>query len=84
MHQKNGNKKRHFHSLSRQLFLVLDGVLTMELEAEKHQIAARQGIEIPPQAKHHARNESDNAVEFILISHPTTRGDRLDLAASDA
>ncbi|MBZ6396759.1 MULTISPECIES: cupin domain-containing protein [Pantoea] len=72
--------KRHFHSLSRQFFFVLDGVLTMELEGEKHQIAARQGIEIPPAAKHQARNESDSAVEFIVISHPTTRGDRSDVA----
>jgi mannose-6-phosphate isomerase-like protein (cupin superfamily) len=76
----DSQEKRHFHSISRQFFFVLDGVLTMELNGEKHQIAARQGIEIPPEAKHQARNESDSAVEFIVISHPTTRGDRSDLA----
>ncbi|ADU72696.1 cupin domain-containing protein [Pantoea sp. At-9b] len=72
-------EKRHYHSVSRQFFFVVKGVLTMELAGEKQAIAALQGIEIPPEAKHQARNDSDDAVEFIVISHPSTRGDRTDL-----
>lgn len=60
-------------------FFVLNGVLTMELEGKEHQIGIQQGIEIPPGSKHQARNDNDSAVEFIVISHPTTRGDRIDL-----
>lgn len=52
----------------------------MELEGEAHDISALQGIEIPPYAKHQARNNSDAPVEFIVISHPTTRGDRTELS----
>ncbi|GBP03599.1 hypothetical protein EVAR_101267_1 [Eumeta japonica] len=55
------------------VFFVLQGVLSMELEGEVHDISAQQGIEIPPHAKHRARNNSDAPVEFIVISHPTTR-----------
>ncbi|WP_263752904.1 cupin domain-containing protein [Kosakonia cowanii] len=73
-------EQRHYHSVSRQFFFVLSGVLTMELEGEKQEIAAQQGIEIPPLAKHQARNDSDAAVEFIVFSHPTPRGDRTDVA----
>jgi len=73
-------EKRHYHSTSRQFFFVLSGVLTMELEGKEHQIGIQQGIEIPPGSKHQARNNNDSAVEFIVISHPTTRGDRTDLA----
>lgn len=73
-------EKRHYHSVSRQFFFVLKGTLSMELEGELHQLAAHQGLEIPPQSKHQARNDSDTSVEFIVISHPTTRGDRADLA----
>ncbi len=51
----------------------------MELEGEVHSLSAHEGLEIPPQAKHQARNESDSDVEFLVISHPTTRGDRTDL-----
>lgn len=51
----------------------------MELEGRDNQIAARQGIEMPPGLKHQARNDGQSSVEFIVISHPTTRGDRSDL-----
>lgn len=72
-------EKRHFHSVSRQFFFVLKGVLSMELEGEIHHLFAQQGLEIPPEAEHQARNDSESPVEFIVISHPTTRGDRSDL-----
>ncbi|WP_312209656.1 cupin domain-containing protein [Pseudescherichia sp.] len=74
-------EKRHFHSVSRQFFFVLKGVLSMELEGEIHNIKAQQGLEIPPGSKHQARNDSESTVEFIVISHPTTRGDRFDLSS---
>ncbi|KMV66912.1 cupin, partial [bacteria symbiont BFo2 of Frankliniella occidentalis] len=73
------SEKRHFHSISRQFFFVLEGVLTMELEGEKYEIGAQQGIEIPPESKHQARNDTESTLEFMVISHPTTRGDRTDL-----
>ncbi|MCA1177295.1 MULTISPECIES: cupin domain-containing protein [unclassified Pantoea] len=72
---------RHFHSFSRQFFFVLQGVLTMELEGEKHDIEAQHGLEIAPGARHQARNDSATSVEFLVISHPTPRGDRTDLSA---
>ncbi len=71
---------RHFHSISRQFFFVLSGVLSMELEGEIHAVKALQGLEIPPGSKHQASNNTASPVEFIVISHPTTRGDRSDLA----
>lgn len=70
---------RHFHSAARQFFFVLEGVLTMELEGEVHTLSSQQGLEIPPEAKHQASNDTASPVEFIVISHPTTRGDRTDL-----
>lgn len=54
----------------------------MELAGKRHEIGAQQGLEIPPGSEHQARNDSNSAVEFIVISHPTTRGDRTDLAPS--
>ena len=72
-------EKRHYHSVSRQFFFVLQGVLTMELQGNVHDIKAQQGLEIPPMSEHQARNNTQSPVEFIVISHPTTRGDRSDL-----
>ena len=71
------SETRHYHTLSRQFFFVLSGMLTMELEGEIHAIPAHHGIEIPPGAKHQAQNLSGDDVEFMVISHPTTRGDRM-------
>lgn len=75
-------EKRHYHAISRQFFFVLSGVLSMELEGEMHSISALQGIEIPPEARHQARNTGESPVEFLVISHPTTRGDRSDVPSS--
>lgn len=71
---------RHYHSQARQFFFVLQGELMMELEGKSHRLVAHQGIEIPPEAKHQARNDSSCDTEFLVISHPTTRGDRTDLS----
>lgn len=68
---------RHYHVRSRQFFLVLSGTFTMELEGKLHHLTPQQGIEIPPGAKHQAQNQSQSDVEFVVISHPTTRGDRV-------
>ncbi|MBB6019041.1 mannose-6-phosphate isomerase-like protein (cupin superfamily) [Paenibacillus sp. JGP012] len=39
-----------------------------------------EGIEIPPGAPHQMQNQSEADVEFLVISHPTTRGDRTELS----
>lgn len=51
----------------------------MEIEGVVHRLQAQQGIEIPPGARHQARNDSSDGVTFLVISQPTTRGDRTDL-----
>ena len=67
---------RHFHSEARQFFYVLSGNLTMEIEGIRHVIGASHGIEIPPLARHQAMNVGEQEVNFVVISSPTTRGDR--------
>ena len=74
------SERRHFHSKARQFFYVLSGSLTMELDGVTHCLFARSGIEIPPGANHQARNDGANDVYFLVISTPTTRGDRTDIS----
>ena len=76
----HATERRHFHSTARQFFYVISGELTMELEGEFHLVAAMSGIEIPPGDRHQARNAGQVDVHFLVISSPTTRGDRTDLA----
>lgn len=74
----DSQEARHYHTASRQFFFVLSGELTMELEGIIHCIPALHGLEIPSGQKHQAQNRSTSDVEFMVISHPTTRGDRID------
>ena len=73
------SEQRHFHSKARQFFFVLQGQLTMELDGIVHQVAAMSGIEIAPNSPHQARNDGESDVEFLVVSSPTTRGDRTDI-----
>lgn len=69
---------RHYHTRARQFFFVLSGTLAMEREGVRHVIAAGQGLEVPPGQRHQAVNTADETVEFLVISSPTTRGDRIE------
>ncbi|MEQ1717554.1 MAG: cupin domain-containing protein, partial [Hyphomicrobium sp.] len=70
------SETRHYHERARQFFFVLSGELTMERAGTRHAIAAGHGLEIRPGARHQAINASSADVEFLVISAPTTRGDR--------
>lgn len=67
---------RHYHAIARQFFFVLCGQLTIEVAGEISVLAPHSGREIPPGAGHQVSNSSDRDVEFIVISHPSTQGDR--------
>ncbi len=69
---------RHHHAAARQLFFVLTGELTMVLDDRVEAIGAGEAIEIAPGVRHQAANRAAGPVEFLVISHPTTRGDRVD------
>ena len=44
---------RHYHVRARQLFYVLSGVATFELDGAFHELRSGEGIEVPPGAPHH-------------------------------
>lgn len=74
------SERRHFHAKARQFFFVLNGELAMELDGSVVRIQALSGLEIDPGAVHEARNESEAVVEFLVISSPTTAGDRTEVS----
>ena len=73
-------ERRHYHSKARQFFYVLEGELTMELKGEHHLLTPRTGMDIKPGEAHQARNDSDKDTHFIVVSCPTTRGDRTEVS----
>lgn len=73
------SERRHIHSRARQLFYVLSGRLTMELDGGSYELGAGDALEIEPGRPHRAGNASRGPVRFLVISAPTTAGDRINL-----
>ena len=69
---------RHCHRLARQFFYVLEGEATMEIEGREHRLTRHQGIAVDPGQRHQFMNRSAADVVFLVISSPTTQGDRHD------
>ena len=72
-------EQRHIHHKANQLFYVLEGQLVMEYAGTRYQLAAGDSINITPGLPHQAHNDSTEPVRFLVISAPTTRGDRVEV-----
>ena len=72
----NTQEIKHYHKLSQQFFRILNGKATFEIENEIVEIEKGNGIHIPPKTNHRIRNDQSKNLEFIVISEPSTRGDR--------
>ena len=68
---------RHHHEHAQQFFYILTGEVLMEIEGETTLVQAGTGIRIMPGIKHQVRNPSSEAVRFLVISQPPSRGDRV-------
>jgi len=71
-----GEEVRHFHRIARQFFYVLEGEATLEVEGVMHKVVGGSGIEIAPGQRHKFLNKSERDVCFLVISTPSTKGDR--------
>ena len=69
-------EERHLHHGAEQFFYVLTGTLTLEVAGVAHRLTARQGMAVGKGVAHQARNDGDTEVFFLVISAPTSRGDR--------
>ena len=72
----------HFHSQAQQFFFVLSGHATLELDDRSVELGARQGLHVPPRVPHRFVNKSGRDVVFLVISSPTSAGDRTDLTGA--
>jgi mannose-6-phosphate isomerase-like protein (cupin superfamily) len=68
----------HLHLQARQFFFVLAGVARLEFDGDTFDVAAGSGIEIEPGRPHRLCNPFETAVEFLVISAPSTKGERVE------
>jgi mannose-6-phosphate isomerase-like protein (cupin superfamily) len=72
------SEREHYHRHSQQLFYVLAGVGTFELEGQSIQVKANQSLHIPRGSRHRISNNENTILEFLVISEPKAHGDRED------
>jgi len=69
----------HFHHRARQLFFVLSGELQIQLGELRLHLSPGDSLEVPPGAHHRVRNEGSVDATFLVVSAPTTQGDRVNV-----
>lgn len=70
------SEQRHFHEKAQQLFYVLSGELTLEVQGSFFTLKANESLHVPPQSPHQAINRSTADTRFLVISQPPSHGDR--------
>ena len=72
-------EKLHVHHLATQVFYILGGEATFEIETQRVRAMAGESVTIRPGERHRILNESQVELIFILSSAPSTRNDRTDI-----
>ena len=70
-------ESRHYHRKTQQLFFVLNGEATMEIEGEEFLLKAQESIHVSNGQKHKISNLSNEDLHFLVISEPKSHGDRI-------
>jgi len=73
------SEQLHYHERAQQVFYILSGTATFEVEGELKTVNARQSIHIKPNTKHRIFNSEDVDLHFLVISEPKSQGDRVNL-----
>jgi mannose-6-phosphate isomerase-like protein (cupin superfamily) len=66
----------HYHQKAQQLFFILEGNATFEIDGKLHGLDRYQSIHILPGVKHRIMNRTDSDLHFLVISEPKSHGDK--------
>lgn len=72
-----GTKEQaHFHHIAQQFFFVLKGKATFYVENDVWIVKEQGGVMIPLNTIHFIANETNEQLDFLVISQPSTNNDR--------
>lgn len=67
----------HYHQIAKQHFYILKGTATFLVEDKRFEVKPFETIQINPGEKHQILNQTNQDLEFILFSIPSTQNDRI-------
>jgi mannose-6-phosphate isomerase-like protein (cupin superfamily) len=71
------SEKHHYHNRAAQCFYILEGSAVMQFaDGQGVEIDAGMALHIPPKTRHAIVNQTDEEIRFLVISAPSSRGDR--------
>jgi len=73
------SEQLHYHEKANQVFFILKGRATFEIDGVQSVLKPDQGIEIKAGQQHFISNKETSDLEFILYSTPSTKNDRINL-----
>ncbi len=75
----NTSESMHLHQHSKQFFFILKGSADFEIDGDTISLQQQNGLEVAPRIPHRIINNSGKDVEFLVISAPKSRGDRIEI-----
>ena len=74
------SEQRHRHNRVVQLYYMLEGRATVDIDGTEVSVNAEQAIELPPGVSHQIRNEQIHPLRFLVVSSAPPREDRIDVS----
>jgi mannose-6-phosphate isomerase-like protein (cupin superfamily) len=69
-------ESRHLHERAQQCFYILEGEAVIEVAGEEFTLRAGQSLAVVASTPHQFFNRSTSDVRFLVVSQPSTHGDR--------
>jgi mannose-6-phosphate isomerase-like protein (cupin superfamily)/GNAT superfamily N-acetyltransferase len=69
----------HYHTKAQQLFYILSGTATFQINGQLHVVAANESIHVPVKSWHCIANQHHTDLDFLVISEPPSHGDRVEI-----
>ncbi|MBL8006878.1 MAG: GNAT family N-acetyltransferase [Ignavibacteria bacterium] len=75
----NTAEEHHYHEKAQQVFYILKGRAEFDTDGITQTVCSGQSISISPKTLHRISNNNPEELEFLVISSPSTAGDRIEI-----
>ena len=70
----------HYHKEAQQFFYILNGTASFEIDNNTYTVRRGEGFHVLPGEVHRIVNNTEEPLEFILSSQPSTQNDRYNIS----